>query len=118
MDKITHEMRLTQWTSIVHECRSSGISVRAWCIQNNVNEKQFYYWQRRVRGEVFNSIKKIESQSQPNFVQLPAHADLSNNISSFNADMVIRIGNSILEISNTVSEDLLSKVFKVMSNVK
>lgn len=30
MDKVTHEMRLMQWTNIVHECRSSDMGVRAW----------------------------------------------------------------------------------------
>jgi NAD-dependent DNA ligase len=34
MDKITHEMRI-------------------WCQQNCIDEKQFYYWQRRIRNQVF-----------------------------------------------------------------
>lgn len=117
MDKVTHEMRLMQWTPIIRECRSSGMAVRAWCIENNVNEKQFYYWQRRVRGEVFENLKKTELESKPNFVQLlaPTHSTRS---SSFNADMIIHIGNNVLELSNTVSESLLSKVLKVISDVK
>lgn len=117
MDKITHEMRLTQWTSIIRKCRSSGMGVRPWCLENNVNEKQFYYWQRRVRGEVFENLKKTELESKSNFVQLPAPTN-STRSSSFNADMIIRIGNNVLEISNTASESLLSRVLKVMSDVK
>ena len=118
MDKITHEMRLMQWAPIIRECRSSGMGVRAWCLENNVKEKQFYYWQRRVRGEAFNTLKKTESQSQTNFVQLPVPADSSRNTPSFRTDMIIHIGNNILELSNTISEDLLSMVLKVMSNAK
>lgn len=117
MDNITHKMRLTQWTPIIRECRNSGMSVRAWCIQNNVKEKQFYYWQRRIRGELFDSMKKIQPESQPNFVPLPAPSDSLRN-SSFSADMVVHIGNSTLELSNTVSEELLSKVLKVLCDVK
>ncbi|MGC7873922.1 IS66 family insertion sequence element accessory protein TnpA [Desulfosporosinus sp. SYSU MS00001] len=118
MDKITHEMRLMQWTDIVRECRSSGMAVKAWCLENNINEKKFYYWQRRIRGEVFGTLKKTESQSQSNFVQLPVPADSSRNNPSFRPDMTIHIGNNVLELSNTVSEELLSKVLKVMSDVK
>lgn len=118
MDKITHEMRLLQWTPIVRECRGSGMAVKAWCLENNINEKQFYYWQRRVREEVFDTLKKAESQSKPNFIQLPTPVDSSRNTSSFMADMIIHIGNSVVELSNTVSEELLSKVLKVMSDVK
>jgi putative transposase len=118
MDKITHEMRLMQWTSIVRECRGSGMAVKAWCLENNVNEKKFYYWQRRIREEAFDSLKKAESTKQTNFVQLPLLADSSRNTSSFKADMIVRVGNNVLELSNTVSEELLSKVLKVISDAK
>lgn len=118
MDNITHEMRLMQWTPIIRECRSSGMTVKSRCLKNNINEKQFYYWQRCVREEAFDTLKKTESQSQPNFVQLQTPADSSRNTSSFMADMIIHIGNSILELSNTVSEELLNKVLKVMSDFK
>ena len=118
MDKITHEMRLMHWTPIIHECRNSGISIRSWCQQNNVPEKQFHYWQRRIRGELFDAIKDTETQLQPNFVQLPVPAAKSTITSMFAADMILHIGNNVLELSNTVSEELLSKVLKVMSNVK
>ena len=118
MDKITHEMRLMQWTPIIRECRGSGLTIKAWCLENNVNEKQFHYWQRRVRGEVFDTMKKTKSQSQPNFVQLPAPTDSSRDTPSFRTDMIIHIGNNVLELSDTVSEELLFKVLKVMSGVK
>jgi len=118
MDKITHEMRLMKWTPIIRECRNSGMAVRAWCLENNVNEKQFYYWQRRVRGEVFDTLKKTESQSQTNFVQLSVPEDFSRNKPSFKPDMIIHVGNNVLELSNTVSEELILKVLKVMSDVK
>jgi putative transposase len=119
MDKITHEMRLTQWTQVIRECRSSGVAIRIWCSENNVNEKQFYYWQRRIRAQAFNSLENIKSKEQSKFVQLPAPVDsLSLGRSSFSSDMVLHIGNNIIEISNTVSEELLSKVFKVISDAK
>ena len=118
MDKITHEMRLKHWTPIISECRNSAVPVRAWCIQNNIDEKKFYYWQRRIREEAFDTLKKKESQNQTNFVKLSVHNDILKNIPSFKPDIIIHIGNNILELSNTVSEELLSKVLKVMSDVK
>lgn len=118
MDKITHEMRLMQWTPIVKGCRNSGMTVKAWCIKNNIHEKQFYYWQRRVRAEIYDAFENAGLQNQPNFVQLQIPVDPPQNTSVFAADMVIRIGNNVLELSNTVSEELLSKVLKVMADVK
>jgi hypothetical protein len=118
MDKITHEKHLTKWTAIIEACRSTGIGIRAWCRENNINEKQFYYWQRCIKGKVFDTLKKTESQSQANFVKLPILADFSKNTPLFMSDMIIHVGDNLLELSNTVSEELLYKVLKVMSDVK
>jgi hypothetical protein len=118
MDKNTHEMRLMHWTPIVNECRNSGMSVRAWCIQNNVDEKRYHYWQRRIRADLYDTLIKTEPKIESNFVQLQEPIEQTKNISSFKPDIVIHIGNSKLELSNTASEELLSKVLRVMSDVK
>lgn len=56
MDKITHEMRLAQWSKLFQECNESGLPKLEWCKQNSINYKLFFYWQRRVREEAYNSI--------------------------------------------------------------
>ena len=53
MDKVIDaktEFRLKQWTQIVQNCQTSGMTVVAWCSQNNVNIKSYYYWLRRIRS--------------------------------------------------------------------
>jgi hypothetical protein len=53
MDKITQtktEFRLRQWTQIIKTCQASGCTVVAWCNQNNVNTKTYYYWLRKIRS--------------------------------------------------------------------
>ncbi len=48
VQKLTHEVRLQQWSKTVKECRSSGKSVKAWCDGQNINIKTYYYWQKKV----------------------------------------------------------------------
>lgn len=50
--EVKHQYLLSKWTPIIRECRTSGMTVKAWCLENNVNEKQFFYWQRKVREEI------------------------------------------------------------------
>ena len=38
MDKITHEVRLSQWTSIIEECARSGLPKTKWCTENDGEE--------------------------------------------------------------------------------
>ena len=43
------KVRLYQWSEMIKECRNSGMTVRAWCKENGISEKIFYYRQRKVR---------------------------------------------------------------------
>jgi putative transposase len=118
MDLITREMRMMQWTPIIQECRNSNMTVKAWCQNNNVNQKQFYYWQRRIREAAYETFTDSKVQGKPSFVQLPVASIPQINSGSFTADMIIQVGSNRLELSNTTSENLLSMVLSVISNAE
>ena len=46
MEQSTHEIRLKEWSKIIQDCYTSGLTQKEWCMQNHINEKSFYYWQR------------------------------------------------------------------------
>jgi putative transposase len=48
LQKLNQHDRLRLWTERVAACLSSGIQVRQWFRDHGVNEKTYYYWQRRV----------------------------------------------------------------------
>ena len=118
MDKITHQVRAEHWTRILNECMNSGISKTAWCRANGISEKQFFYWQRILRREAYeasqNSPLPVVAETEPlstvqrtvSFaeIKLPAVSPV------FRPDLVIRKGNLVLEISNSASSELLSRV--------
>ena len=45
---MSKQERLENWTARIMACRSSGMTVRAWCQENGLSEKTYYYWQRRL----------------------------------------------------------------------
>ena len=53
MDQTTHELRLSNWKSIIASCqgRPDRQTAREWLAENNVSEKQYYYWLRRLRRQ-------------------------------------------------------------------
>ena len=70
MDNITHEVRLAHWAEIVKQCqnRPEGMSANTWLKQNGIAIKNYYYWQRRVRNEVFDQITSaFPSSTMPAF---------------------------------------------------
>ena len=68
MDTITREMHLMQWTPIIQECRNSNMTVKAWCQTNNINLKQYYYWQSKIREAAYETFKDSDVQNKPRFV--------------------------------------------------
>lgn len=46
--ELKHQVKLEQWKEQIATCRSSGMSVRRWCIQNHVNQKTYYRWEKEV----------------------------------------------------------------------
>ena len=47
LSKLNHHAHLAQWQQLVYDCRHSGMTVRAWCAQNGVSEKTYFYRQRK-----------------------------------------------------------------------
>lgn len=40
--------RAAVWSQRIADCRSSGMTVRAWCREQDLSEKAYYYWQHRI----------------------------------------------------------------------
>ena len=80
-------------------------------LANHIKEQQFYYWQRRVRNEVFQELTSSSAPSHASFVELttPTSPDLQDNQSSallHFGDCTIEIHNSILPSSRR-GEDII-----------
>lgn len=125
MDKTTHEIRISNWRSIIEQChaRPAGQSAKQWLADNGISEKTYYYWQRKVRQETYALIKQdavppamptSDTQSVA-FAEIP-YAAASDNLQPFTPDVVIRKGQTVLELSNSVSDRILEKIMEVMSN--
>ena len=110
-----HEYYLQLWRGRVMECRSSGKSIAAWCEENGINIKTYYFWQKRVWDkETQTLIQSGQNQlPQPQAVQF-AQVNLGMETSS-DADIVIRKDDWTVEIRNTANPALLSAVLQAVT---
>ena len=126
MDKVTHQIRRDHWTSLILECNNSGMSKKAWLQAHHINEKQFYYWQRRLRNEAACELKE---SALPVAVPSVAFAEISlpssaqtvpvvNDSPAVRADAILRAGNMTLEVSNSLSPVLLAALLQVMAHAQ
>lgn len=114
-------MRLQQWSKIISECLASGQNKTAWCRQNGISDKKFFYWQKILRREAYaltetsNDKTLIPVTAQPPtipFVELKLEqtASGSSAYNSFSPDAVIQASGMIIGFTNSASPDLIRAV--------
>ena len=54
------------WTARITACCGSGMTVREWCRENDLSEKTYYYWQRRL----FDTLSQQRKCVQPTFAEI------------------------------------------------
>lgn len=112
MDQITHQLRLEQWTQIIKECTASGMPKKLWLAENGINEKQYYYWQRIVRKEVFSLMQTAPKADIVEVIPTVSPiATVSEKASS--TPLVIRFGDVAVEVPDGASADTLRMVIEV-----
>ena len=47
--QVRNAYRMEQWKQIIQECQKSGLSNKAYCEQQGISEKTYYYWLRKLR---------------------------------------------------------------------
>lgn len=118
MDKITHQIRAEHRTIILNEYINSRMSKTAWCRANGISEKQFFYCQRILRREAFEKSQTSllpADQSTICFTEIKLPPSPQSSTPVFHPDLVIRKGEMILEISNSASDALLSRVGGILN---
>ena len=128
MDQLTHNVRRSNWINIIRQCqdRPAGTTAKQWLVENDISEKSYYYWLRKFRKESYDQMKlpvTTENPAEISFVEIAAPVTSEKTIqtrkfsprkfsSASNATAVVRNGDIILEISNDVSDAVLSRLLK------
>ena len=113
MDRATSEIRYQQWVQVIQAWNSSGLSKRDYCQQNGINEKQFYYYQRRIRAII------AAQADQPGLPEgRPEIAELSAEQRSIRPQIVkLQIPSMEQTGSSTISFSVNGMNFSVPENI-
>ena len=52
VNAVKHQAKLLEWREKVAACRSSGVSVKAWCETQGITTTTYYRWERAVLSKV------------------------------------------------------------------
>ena len=87
---VAHNTLLQEWANRVKECRSSGLSVKQWCTENNVALSTFYTWQKKVFNAVSVQVQQTSVNSGPVFAEIPK--ELPAKVFNTNVAATVRVG--------------------------
>ena len=62
LQTLNHQEKISVWNERIAACRSSGISVRAWCEENGISTVSYYKWQKKLFY--------LAAQSSPQFAEV------------------------------------------------
>ena len=117
MDHMTHAMRHAYWMRIIGECNQSGMKKSQWCAEHEVDIKAFYRWQRKLRTETYQvAVQKIPSIDTGN-VPIIAELKKPTPVKSV-ASVAVHVGKATIEIQESVSDEFLARLVKVMGSAQ
>lgn len=62
---VRDEYRVQNWTIVIQERSSSGLSNREFCRQRRISEKTYYYWLRKLRSQMAEATVPQLMQLEP-----------------------------------------------------
>lgn len=118
--EVTRQYRLNQWTEIIQKCHSSGQTNVAWCADNNINIKRYYYWLKRIRTAACESLPVIGKQAQSIIPVKASLSTLPNNPvgQRVSSHVTLQVGNVTLELHNGASTDLIENTLQALAHVR
>lgn len=103
LQKLNADHRLAVWTQRIADCRSSGKGVRNWCQENDISEKTYYYWQRRI-------FRMAQEQQAAEFAELHRVSPISPVAAS------LEISDVNVQVYAGADEATLSALFRALSS--
>ena len=107
---MSKQERLENWTARIMACRNSGMTVRAWCQENGLSEKTYYYWQRRL-------FQTLSEQQQA--IRQPAFAEITpapNGRPSGGVAITVRIAGAEADIHSGADAATVETVLRILKS--
>lgn len=92
--------------------------------EHGICEQSYYHWQRRFRKQAYEEMKEnasvpaVAEKAELTFVEIPCHTSTETNTYMVSDKPVatIRTATLQIDISNEISETLLSRIIREVSH--
>ena len=108
IEEVLQNQRLNEWGQMVQAYRNSRKSVSAWCSENDINEKTYYYRQRKVCSALPANCETRPSGNQIAFAEVP----LVWNGTALKSAITVRMRSAEIDIPNGADPRMVEIVLR------
>ncbi len=101
--KVKNQMRMQEWAKLVEAREESGLSIKQWCKQNDLQEAQYYYYLRKLRLAACENLP-VETSKDLQFTLVPNPVRDISSVSSEQSNIKITFPSAIVEIGHEADE--------------
>lgn len=115
--KVAEQVRLRQWMSLIEECQNSEMTVKAWCSNQNINQRKYYYWLKKVREATCLEIEACQNQLKPQLTyETPVFAEVGR-LPERTGAITIHLSTAEVEIHNGACADLIENTLRALKSI-
>jgi len=99
------------WRARIEECRQSGLSVKAWCLQSGVKNTSYHYWVKKFK---IMEQQEAGDNTFAEVVLLPEGNNSTKEKSSMKSEFPLSFGDFSIGIPDGFNPITLAELVKVL----
>ena len=110
-----HAALLQGWSARITECRTSGKSVKAWCSEQGIPIKTYYYWEKKFVTEATQQLSLPAPTQAGLLMRVNPDALPSSDVADLGSGVTIRHGESIISLPVGSSAEAIADLVKALN---
>lgn len=112
----TQQFRTAEWSRIIQERTSSGLTISEYCEHAGISETAYYYWLRKLRKAAIASsgIELVEIKEPDALPALSA----THNLKDFAIEATISAGTLSINVNSKTPRELIRTLMEVAAHVE
>ena len=110
-----HAALLQEWSARITECRTSGKSVKAWCNEQGIPIKTYYYWEKKFVTEATQQLSLPAPTQAGLLMRVNPDAMPSDDADRIGQGITIRHGESVITLPAGSSAEAVADLVKALN---
>ena len=107
--------RMREWSTRIAECRSSGMSVQAWCKERGIAIQTYYRWEKRFITEATQQLSLPAATQAGMLMRVNPDALPSGDANTIGTGITIRHGESVVTLPAGSSAEAVADLVKALN---